>query len=337
MKKTLPIFALILAGSALAQAATAYKVETRYRIPGSDSWDYITVDSAARRLYVSHSVRVNVLNADTGAALGVIEDTPGVHGIAIAAEQKHGFTSNGKEDKVSMFDTGNMSLIKKIDVGKGPDGIYFDPASQRVFTNNHGAHTISAIDATSGEVVGTVNVEGDGEGVGTGKDGMIYVALEDKNEIVVFDPKTLEIKRHMPLDGVTAPTGLAIDKKYNRLFVGGHNKTMVVMDATSGKKIASFPTGSGTDAAGFDDQGRNIFISNGEGNLTVIHQKSADEYTPEASVPTQQSAKTMAFDTKTKKVFLPAATVVITPAADPSQKPKRAVTDGTFAVLVVGK
>jgi DNA-binding beta-propeller fold protein YncE len=337
MKRTFRLYSLVLLTSVAAQAAATYKVQTRYPIPGSDSWDYITVDSTARRLYVSHSVRVNVLDADTGAAIGIIEDTPGVHGIAIAPDQKHGFTSNGKEDKVSMFDIANLSLIKKIDVGKGPDGIYFDPASQRVFTNNHGSHNISAIDAASGELVGTVNVEGDGEGVATGKDGMIYVALEDKNEIVVFDPKTLEIKRHMPIDGVTAPTGLAVDKKYNRLFVGGHNKTMVVMDAASGNKIASFVTGAGTDAAGFDDQGRNIFVSNGEGNLTIIHQKSADEYTPEGSISTQQSAKTMAFDTKTKKVFLPAATVVITPPADPSGKPKRTVTDGSFAVLVVGK
>ena len=165
---------------------------------------------------------------------------------------------------------------------------------------------------------------------------MIYVALEDKNEIAVFDPKTLEVKRHIPLDGVTAPTGLAIDKKANRLFVGGHNKTMLVLDAENGHKVASFPTGSGTDAAGFDAQNKLIFFSNGEGNLTVIQEKSADEYTPLTSVATQQSAKTMAFDKKTGKIFLPAATMVTAPATDPSQKPKRTVQDGTFGVLVVG-
>jgi YVTN family beta-propeller protein len=295
------------------------------------------VDTVGRRLYVSHAVRVNVLDADTGATVGTIEDTPGVHGIAIATRQKHGFTSNGKEDKVSMFDTGNLSVIKKIDVGKGPDGIYFDAGSQRVFTNNHRSHDITAIDAATGDVVGTVNVGGNGEGAATGKDGLIYVALEDKNEVAVFDPKTLEVKQHFPLDGVKAPTGLAVDAKNDRVFVGGHNKTMLVLDGSTGKQIASLPTGSGTDAAGFDAKSHLIFFSNGEGNLTVIEQKSADKYVAQDPVVTQPSAKTMAFDKKTQKVFLPTATVVSTPADDPSQKPKKTITEGTFCVLVVGK
>jgi YVTN family beta-propeller protein len=336
MKSATIVMAIALGCCLNAQAAD-YKVQTRYPVSGNEGWDYITVDSVGRRLYVSHSVRVNVLDADTGAAVGTIEDTPGVHGIAIASKQKHGFTSNGKEDKVTMFDTTNLSVIKKIDVGKGPDGIYFDADSGRVFTNNHHSHDITAIDAATGEVVGTVNVEGNGEGAAAGADGLIYVALEDKNEIAVFDPKTLEVKRRLPLDGVTAPTGLAVDKKTNRVFVGGHNKTMLVLDGTTGKQIASFPTGSGTDAAGFDAHDRLIFFSNGQGNVTVIQEKSADKYVTEASIDTQQSAKTMAFDKKTGKIFLPAATMVSTPAADPSQKPKHTVKDGTFAVLVVGK
>jgi DNA-binding beta-propeller fold protein YncE len=336
MKRISMLTAIVLGGCVGAQAAD-YKVQTRYPIPGGEGWDYITVDSVGRRLYVSHSVRVNVLDADTGAAIGTIEDTPGVHGIAIAPKQKHGFTSNGKEDKVSMFDITNLSVIKKIDVGKGPDGIYFDPGSQRVFTNNHHSHDITAIDAETGDVVGTVNVEGNGEGAVAGKDRLIYVALEDKNEIVSFDPKTLEVKKHIPLDGVTAPTGLAIDTRTDRLFVGGHNKTMLVLDSKTGAKIASFPTGSKTDAAGFDEHSRHIFFSNGEGNLTVIQQKSADEYVAESPVTTQPSAKTMAIDKKSGKIYLPAATVVTVPAADSTQKPKHKVTDGTFCVLVVAR
>jgi YVTN family beta-propeller protein len=338
MKQLTVLMAIALGGSLSVHAAEAdYKVQTHYSMPGTDGWDYISVDSAGRRLYVSHSVRVNVLDADTGAAIGTIEDTPGVHGIAIASKLKHGFTSNGKEDKVTMFDTGNLSVIKKIDVGKGPDGIYFDLGSQRVFTNNHHSHDVTAIDAASGTVVGTVNLGGNGEGAAAGKDGLIYVALEDKNEVAVFDPKTLEVKQHFPLDGVKAPTGLAVDAKNDRIFVGGHNKTMVVLDGSTGKQVASLPTGSGTDAAGFDAKNHLIFFSNGEGNLTVIQQKSADEYVAQDAVVTQPSAKTMAFDKKTQKIFLPAATVVSTPAADPSQKRKKTITDGTFCVLVVGR
>jgi YVTN family beta-propeller protein len=338
MNRTIRIASFLLAGSLIAQAAvTGYRVINRFPIDGSDSWDYVTVDSTARRIYVSHGVRVNVLNADSGAAVGTIEDTPGVHGIAIASSSNHGFTSNGTENKVSIFDATTLALIKKINVGRGPDGIYYDAASNRVFTNNHGSHDITAIDGTSGEVVGTVAVGGDGEGVVTGKDGMIYVALEDKNEICSFDPMSLEVKRHLPLEGVEAPTGLAVDTRNDRFFVGGHNKVMNVINGATGKKIASFPTGSGTDAAGFDNQTGMVFLSNGEGNITVIHELSADKYAAETPIVTQASAKTMAVDTKTHTILLPAAEVVITPAADGKSRPKRSITPGTFAVLVVGK
>jgi YVTN family beta-propeller protein len=336
MKQAAVLLAVAL-GSCLSVQAADYKVQTRYSIPGNQGWDYISVDSAGRRIYISHSMRVNVLDADTGASVGTIEDTPGVHGIAIASKLKHGFTSNGKEDKVTMFDTETLSVIKKIDVGKGPDGIYFDSGSQRVFTNNHHSHDITAIDAATGNVVGTVNVGGNGEGAAAGKDGLIYVALEDKNEVAVFDPKTLEVKQHIPLSSVKSPTGLAVDAKNDRIFVGGHNKTMVVLDGSTGKEIISLPTGSGTDAAGFDAKQHLVFFSNGDGTLTVIQQKSANEYVAQDPVTTQPSAKTMAFDKKTEKIFLPAATVVSAPAADPSQKPKKTITDGTFCVLVVGK
>jgi YVTN family beta-propeller protein len=334
--KNIIIMALVF-GTCLGAQAADYKIQTRYSIPGSDGWDYITVDSVGRRIYVSHSVRVNVLNADTGAPVGTIEDTPGVHGIAVAPKLKHGFTSNGKEDKVTMFDTGSLAVIKKIDVGKGPDGIYFDPDTQRVFTNNHKSHDITVIDAATGNVVGTVNVAGNGEGAAAGKNGLIYVALEDKDEVAAFDPKTFEVKQHFPLDGIKAPTGLAVDVKNKRIFVGGHSKMMAVLDATTGKQITTLPTGSGTDAAGFDEKNHLIFFSNGEGNLSVIEQKGPDEYVALDSVITQASAKTMAFDKKTEKVFLPAATVLTTPAVDASQKPKKTITDGTFCVLVVGK
>jgi DNA-binding beta-propeller fold protein YncE len=318
--------------------AQEYKVQQRYSIPGTEGWDYITVDSAARRVYVSHSVRVNVLDADTGAVVGSIEDTPGVHGIAIASHHHHhGFTSNGKENKVSMFDTKSLSLLKKIDVGKGPDGIYCDEATQRIFTNNHGSHDITAIDGSTGNVVGTVDIGGNGEGAVTGKDGLVYVNLEDKNEIAAFDPKTLEVKRHLPLENITAPTGLAVDTKNNRLFVGGHNRTVAVIDGASGRQIASFPTGSGTDAAGFDARARRVFVSNGEGTLTIIQEKSADQYEALEPVATQKSAKTMALDTKTGKVFLSAAEVTTVPSSEPGKKPTKSIAEGTFSVLVVGK
>src|SRR6185436_8155446 len=163
----------------LLQGGTGYKVVGRYPVPGVGGFDYVTLDGAARRLYISHATQVEVVDADNGKLVGTITDTPGVHGVAIAPAFKHGFTSNGRENKVSMFDPATLQLIKKIDVGKGPDGIYYHPGSKRVFTNNHGSHDITALDAATGEVVGTVKVQGDGEQAIIGADGLIYVNSED--------------------------------------------------------------------------------------------------------------------------------------------------------------
>ena len=327
---------IILTLSVGSQAAT-YKVETRYSIGGAEGWDYITFDGAAHRLYVSHGTRVNVLDADTGKAIGVIEDTPGVHGIAIASNVDHGFTTNGKENKVSMFDTKTLALIKKIDVGQKPDGIHFDKATGRVFTNNHGSHDITAIDPDSGTVVGTVDVKGDGEGIVSSSDGLVFVNLENTSEVVAFDAKTFEVKHRFAIDGGTAPTGLAMDRKNNRLFIACHNQVLVVMDATNGKTVATMPIGKGPDAAGFDAKDGVVFVSNGDGTLNVIQEKSPDQYESLETVTTQASAKTMAYDSKTKRVFLPAAEIETTPATDPAKKPKRTIKDGTFSVLVVSK
>ncbi len=322
----------------LLQGGTSYKVVGRYPIPGVGGFDYVTLDGAARRLYVSHGTQVDVLDADNGKVVGTITDTPGVHGVAIASAFKRGFTSNGRESKVSMFDPATLQLIKKIDVGKGPDGIYYDPGSKRVFTNNHGSHDITALDAATGDVVGTVKVEGDGEQAVIGNNGLIYVNSEDTAEVVAFDPKSLEVKKRFPIGVAKVPTGLAYDAKTKRLFIGCRNEPkMVVMDADTGKVINSFPIGAGVDYAGFDPETSLIFFSCGDGTLSIYHEKSADSYEDAGAVKTQPSAKTMAFDPKTKKIFLPAAEYQEIPATEPGRRPQRSVKPGTFAVLVVGK
>ncbi|HYV24905.1 MAG TPA: hypothetical protein VE969_06675 [Pyrinomonadaceae bacterium] len=319
------------------QAGTGYKVETKYSVPGNGGFDYITIDSTARRLYVSHGTEVNVVDADNGKLIGTITDTPGVHGAAIAAQFKHGFTSNGRENKVSMFDLDSLQTIKKIDVGKGPDGIYYDPGTKRVFTNNHGTHDITAIDAKTGEVVGTVKAEGDGESAVVA-DGVVYLNIEDTSEVIVFDPKSLEVKHRFPIGVAKTPTGLAYDAKTKRLFIGCRNEPkLVVMDATSGKVINSFPIGRGVDYGGFDPQAKLIFMSCSEGVLSIFHEKSADDYEDAGPVKTQPSARTMAFDEKTKKVFLSAAEYVETPPATPGGRPTRTMKPGSFVVLVVSK
>ena len=319
------------------QSATNYKVVNRYPMPGNGGSDYVTVDSAARRVYVSHSTQVEVLDADTGKIIGAITDTPGVHGIAITPF-KHGFTSNGRESKVSMFDLETLKLIKKIDVGKGPDGIYYDPATKRVFTNNHGTHDITALNAETGEVVGTVKLEGDGEQAVIGTDGMIYVNSEESAEVVVFDPKSLAVKKRFPIGIAKTPTGLAYDAKTNRLFIGCREEPkMVVMNAATGKVITNFPLGKGVDYAGFDPSTNLIFFSCGDGTLNIFHEKSADSYVDAGAVKTQPSAKTLAFDPKTKKIFLPALEYIETPATEPGKRPTRSVKPDSFVLLVVSK
>jgi len=329
----------ISAAMLFMQSSSGYKVETRYPVPGNGSFDYLSIDSVARRLYLSHGAEANVVDADNGKLIGTISDTPGIHGIAIASEFKHGFTSNGRENKVSMFDTDTLKLINKIDVGKGPDGIYYEPKTKRVFTNNHGTHDITAIDAKTGQVVGTVPVTADGEEAIIGEDGLIYVNGEDTNEVIVFDPKSLEVKHRFPIGVAKTPTGLAYDGKTHRLFIGCRNEPkMVVMDSTSGKVITSLPIGRGVDYAGFDPQAKLIFFSCGsDGVLNIFHEKSADDYEDAGAVKTQPSAKTLAFDTKTKKVFLTAAEYTETPPATAGGRPGRSVKPGSFVVLVVSK
>src|SRR5437660_7592158 len=273
MLMTKTMLAVVLFGGLLVQSGTGYIVVGRYPIGGVGGFDYISIDSSARRLYVSHGTQVAVLDADNRKIIGTIADTPGVHGAAIAAAFKHGFTSNGREHKVSMFDTTTLQLIKKIDVGRGPDGIYYDDRTKRVFTNNHGSHDITAIDASSGEVVGTVPAKGDGEQAIIGKDGLIYVNSEDTAEVVVFDPKSLEVKNRFPIGVAKTPTGLAYDPKTNRLFIGCGEAKMVVMDAANGKVIGSFPIGARVDFAGFDPDAKLVFFSCGDGNLSIYHEK----------------------------------------------------------------
>src|ERR1700752_633453 len=334
IKSTIVMLSVVIT---LLQGGRGYKLETRYPVPGNGGFDYLTLDRDAPRLYLSHGTQVDVINPDTGKLIGTISDTPGVHGIAIASEFKHGFTSNGRENKVSMFDSTSLQLIKKIDVGKGPDGIYYDPQTKRVFTNNHGTHDITAIDAKTGEVVGTIKADGDGESAIVAG-GLVYLNIEDTNQVIVFDPKSLEVKKRFPINVAKTPTGLAYDAKTKRLFIGCRNEPkMVVMDSVSGKIINSFPIGRGVDYAGFDPEAKLVFFSCSEGVLNIFHEDSADDYKDAGAVKTQASARTMAFDPKTKKVFLSAAEYLESPAATPGGRPQRTIKPDSFVVLVVSK
>ena len=324
----------LFAAALLAQGATDYKIQARYPIAGAGGWDYITLDETARRLYVSHATQVEVLNADNGQFIGTIANTPGVHGIAIASVFKHGFTSNGKEDKVSVFDPSDLHLIKKIDVGKGPDGIYYDAASKRVFTNNHGSDDITAIDAEPLEVVGTVKVEGAGEQMVSGRDGLLYVNLEDKAEVVAFDAKSLAIRNRFPIGVAKTPTGLAFDPATNRLFIGCRNpQKLIVMSTEDGKVLADLPIGSGVDATKY--HGGHAFASSGDGTLTVTGEKDG-KIVVEQVVATAAGARTMGIDESTMTVYLPTAEM-LPPAPGAAQRRPQPKPDSFMIVAVSQK
>jgi DNA-binding beta-propeller fold protein YncE len=290
-----------------AAGASGYHVSKTIPVGGEGFWDYATVDPDARRLYVSHGTHVVVLDADTQSIVGDIPDTQGVHGIAIAPEFGHGFVSDGRANNITMFDLKTLKTLGTIPAGTNPDAIIYDPASKRVFAMNGRSANITVVNAADGKVAGTIAVGGKLEfAVADGK-GTIYVNVEDKSELVHIDGEKLTLLHRWPLAPCTEPSGLAMDAKTRRLFVGCDNKMMAIVNADTGKIITTVPTGDGTDANAFDPGTEFAFSSNGEGTLTVVHEDSPEKFSLVENVPTKKSARTMALDLKTHNIFLPAA------------------------------
>jgi DNA-binding beta-propeller fold protein YncE len=316
MKKTvcsslLLFTALALAAVATNAAAADYKVVKTWKLGGDGGWDYLTADSDAHRLFIARATRVMVVDTTTGRQVGEILDTAGVHGIALAPEFGRGFTSNGREDTVTVFNLESLAVEKKIKVGSGPDAILYDPFSRRVFTFNGKGSEMSttAIDASKGEVVGRLELGGKPEFAATDGQGTVFVNIEDKSEIVAFDPVKLAEKSRWKLPGCEEPTGLVIDRKNHRLFAGCGNKVMAIVNAATGKVVATPPIGDGCDATAFDPDWSLAFASAGEGNITVIREESPDKFTVAQTVPTQKAARTMALDPKTHQLFTVTANV----------------------------
>ncbi len=336
----MPILSLSLAAASLAAAAPGYHVTTTYKVGGDGGWDYLTVDASARRLYISRGTHVMVIDADSGKSVGDIPDTPGVHGIALAPELGRGFTSNGREGTVTIFDIKTLAPIgSKVKAGENPDAILYDPATKRVFTFNGRSQDSTAIDATNGNVLGTIKLDGKPEFAASDAKGEIFVNIEDKSELVAIDPAKLEVKSKWPLAPCTEPSGLSIDRKHRRLFVGCDNKMMAVVDADSGKVLATPAIGEGVDATAFDDETGLAFASCGQDAvLTVVKEESPDKFSVAENVKTQQGARTMALDSKTHNAFVVTANFGPPPAptAD-NPHPRRSIMPDSFVVLVVGK
>jgi outer membrane protein assembly factor BamB len=329
---------LLVAAAALAAAVPGYKVVNTYTVGGDGGWDYLTADAAARHLYISRGTHVIVLDLDSGKTVGDIADTPGVHGIALAPELGRGFVSNGREGTVSIFDLKTLATLSKVKVGENPDAILYDPATKRVFTFNGRSQDSTAIDATNGTVLGTIKLDGKPEFAASDAKGEIFVNIEDKSELTAIDPSKLEVKAKWPLAPCESPSGLSIDRKNRRLFVGCENKMMAVVDADSGKVLATPAIGDGVDATTFDGETGLAFASCGEGKLTVVREESPDKFTVAENVPTQPGARTLALDAKTHNVYVVTAKFGPPPAATADNPhPRRTILPDSFVVLVVGK
>lgn len=334
-----PLAALGLLVSVPAHAApsasSSYHLIQKITLGGEGGWDYLTVDADARRLYISRGTHVMVVNADTYKIIGDIPNTAGVHGIAFAPKLGRGFTSNGQSNTVTIFDLKTLKPIGAAPTGDRPDAILYDPATRRVFTFNGGGNSATAIDAQTGKVVGTIPLGGRPEFAASDGKGMVYNNIEDKGEIVAMDAKALTLKRRWPLAPLASPSGLVMDTKNRRLFAVCDGQKMAVVNADTGKIVATPAIGDGPDAAAFDPETGLAFSSNGQdGTLTVVREQTPDSYRVVQTVPTQVGARTLALDTKTHRVFLVTATPgPATPGAPPW---RRAYVSGTFTLLVVG-
>jgi DNA-binding beta-propeller fold protein YncE len=330
--------AAALSARPLAAADENYHLLKKVVLGGEGSWDYLICDSAARRVYISRGTHVMVVDADTYAVVGDIPGTDGVHGIALAPEFGRGFTSNGRANAVTIFDLKTLKILGTAPTGNGPDAIVYDPASQRVFTfNGHGGDA-TAIDAASGKPAGTIPLGGKPEFAAADGQGHIYNNLEDKSELVQIDSRKLTVTARWPLAPCEEPSGLAMDRKHRRLFLGCHNQMMAVVDADTGKVLATPAIGQGVDANGFDPGTQLAFSSNGDGTLTIVHEDSPEKFTPVASVPTQRGARTMAVDLKTHHIFLVTAEFGPPPPPTPEHPRTRPqAIPGSFTLLVVGE
>jgi YVTN family beta-propeller protein len=337
----LGLLAALLAGTAIgAPAANSdLQVLQRWKVGGAGGWDYLTLDAAGKRLFVSRATRVDVISTDSGKVIGSIPNTLGVHGIALAEDSKHGYTSNGKADSVTMFDSETLAVIREVKIAAhNPDAILYEPAGKHVFTFNGKSKDVTVLDAASLEVVATLAVPDKPEFAVDDGNGHIFVNIESEaGQMTVIDSRKLTVLRTFALPGCASPSGLAIDRLHHRLFSVCDGKTMAVTDADTGKQVARVPVGDGPDAAAFDSKRGLVFSSNGDGTLTVVRQETPDRYTVQATVATQRGARTMALDATTGKVYAVTSDFGPPPAATAEQPhPRPASLPDTFTVLVVG-
>ena len=333
MKKILlpVLFSLTVA---VCRADGPYHLIKEIPVGGEGGWDYLTVDSAGQRLYVSHGTKVVVIDLVKDQVVGEITNTPGVHGIAIAHDLGLGVTSNGREDKAGIVDLKTLQTLSKVDTGKNPDGMLYEPGQKEAYLFNGRGQSATVVDVKAGKVVATIPLGGKPEfAQADPAAGRVYNNIEDKNEVTVIDTKSHQVVTNWPIAPGEEASGMAIDLKNHRLFLGcGGSKTMVMMDSTSGKVIASVPIGQGVDANAFDPGTGFAFASCGDGTTTIAHEDTPDKLTVVQTLETQRGSRTMTLDPKTHKIYLAAAKFE---APAEGQRRGKMVPD-SFKILVYG-
>jgi DNA-binding beta-propeller fold protein YncE len=341
----LQLSAAMLLSTATAQAADEsplpppeYAIAATWALGGAGGWDYLALEASGARLFISRGDRVDVVETASGKLAGSIPNTQGVHGIAFAPELKRGYTSNGRANTVTVFELDTLRTVKEAAVsGTKPDAILYEPQRQHVFTANGASSNLSVLDPQTLEILSTIALPGPPEFMATDGSGSVFVNIEtDPGKLVLIDAKALEVKGVWPLTGCANPTGLAIDRVQHRLFSVCDNQVMAVTDSVSGKQVAQVAIGKGPDAAAFDPGLGYVFSSNGaDGTLTIIHQDAPDKYRVITTLSTQASARTMALDQPTHRIFLAAATPGATPPASAEQPhPRPGMVPGSFVILV---
>ncbi|MFI5195519.1 MAG: YncE family protein [Chitinophagales bacterium] len=334
LRTLVTITAVIISNTIFAQNS-GYHVINTFPIGGPDRWDYISISPVSGNIYVAHMDRVNILNKTTGDSIDVIPNTNGVHGIAFAPEFKEGFTSNGRSNTVTVFDINSNKFITRLKTGENPDAIMYDPFSKKVFVCDGRSKTLTIIDPYKNVVVRAIELGGKPETAVSNEAGKIYINIEDKNEIVVVNATNYIVEQRWNIGNGEEPSGLAIDIKTKRLFAGCSNKLLIVLNADNGKVVKELPIGDGCDGVAFDLVTKYVFSSNGDGTLTVIREKSAEDIVVVDNVHTKRGARTLAVDEQTHKVYLPTADFEPVNPMDPKQRPNMVA--GTFQILVVSK
>ncbi|HKS05939.1 MAG TPA: hypothetical protein VJR92_06465 [Gemmatimonadaceae bacterium] len=344
----LRVTALLLATPCIlaAQDGGGFRIVKKIPVGGAGtSWDYTLADAPSHRLYVSHGTEAVVIDTERDSVIGRVSPTPGIHGIAVANELNRGFTSNGRDTSVTIFNLKTLEIIGVVKVtGLNPDAIWYDDVTKRVFTMN-AAGSSTVIDAAKGEVVGTIPLPGKPEFAQTDGKGLIFITIEtDTGQILVADAKAVKEVRRYSLDGCVRPRGLAIDRRANRLFSSCENSVLVVSDLSAGKLVATIPICTGTDAAAYDPDLHLIFAPCSDGNMTVIRQDGADTYTSLGNAKTQLRSRTMAYDVRTHTAYLAAVDVGPAPPPDSAAAAGRGgrgrgapAIPGSFSVLVLKK